>query len=218
MQLSLKSYIKINQTLVRVTMRHVIGLILLVVSTVANAGPITYNVNRTVGFVGGVFGTITTDGTVGSLENSNILDWSLLLDTGLQSILLTGANSGVFINPKQEDAVFASTEALWFDYSVLPSPAFPFLNPALLFQYEYIGSGKSEWCLTRDVWCSEVNLPIGWEGISIGAPGGYDRVLQVHALEPERFAIAVPISSTAWLLGLGLAALGWLRRRRLFYR
>ncbi|MEZ5502170.1 MAG: hypothetical protein R3E50_05765 [Halioglobus sp.] len=172
--------------------------------------------NRKVGIIGSVSGTITTDGTVGSLENSNILDWSLLLDTGPESILLTRSNSGVFINPKQEDAVFAATEALWFDYSVLPSAPFPFLYPALLFQYEKVGSGKSSWCLSRDVQCGGFTYPLGWEIISIGAPGGYDTVISGHALEPEIFATAVPISSTAWLLGPGLAGLGWLRRRRLF--
>jgi hypothetical protein len=217
MQLSLKAYMKIDQTLVRVTMRHLIGLILLVVSTLANAGPITYDVNRKVGG-GSVFGTITTDGTVGSLANSNILDWSLLLDTGFSNILLTEANSGVSINPNQPDAVFAATEALWFDFSVLPSLPFPFLYPALLFQYEYIGSGKSAWCLSRDEQCGGFTYPLGWETILIGAPGGYDKVITGHVLEPEIFATAAPISSTAWLLGLGLAGLGWLRRRRLFSR
>jgi hypothetical protein len=216
MHLSLKAYIK-NQTFVGVTMRHVIGVILLFASTLANAIPITYTVNRQVG-QGSVVGTITTDGTQGALETANILDWNLTLTASSSSILLTGAdNSFVFINPNTDPAVFAATEALWFDYSVPASstPTNPSLHSSMLFGSGAFGSGESTWCLSRDSSCGFTN-PVGWEQVSVGFPGvGYDQVYSAHALAPEIFGTAVPITSTAWLLGLGLAGLGWLKRRRL---
>ena len=61
----------------------------------AQAAPLTYNVNRTIG-AGTVIGTITTDGTFGSLTNANINAWSLTLDSSLWPLtLLTQANSFV---------------------------------------------------------------------------------------------------------------------------
>ena len=43
------------------------------------AAPITYNVNQTIG-VGGVVGTIQTDGTIGVLATGNFLAWDLTLN------------------------------------------------------------------------------------------------------------------------------------------
>src|SRR6267378_6044483 len=63
----------------------------------ATATDITYTVNQTVG-AGGVTGTITTDGTIGTLAAGNIIGWNLLLNSGSSTITLTGppsANSNV---------------------------------------------------------------------------------------------------------------------------
>ena len=47
-------------------------------STTASATPIVYSVSRTVG-AGSAVGTITTDGTLGALTATNIVDWTLTL-------------------------------------------------------------------------------------------------------------------------------------------
>ena len=86
------------------------------VSAWLSAIPITYDVDRQVG-AGYVFGTITTDGTQGAVETANIFEWNLLLTATTTSILLTETNSEVSINLNADPAVFAATEALWFDYT-----------------------------------------------------------------------------------------------------
>ena len=55
---------------------------------------ITYNVNLTFGSAGSMVGTITTDGTLGVLNTSNIVSWNLTLaDIATNSTLLTPGNS-----------------------------------------------------------------------------------------------------------------------------
>jgi hypothetical protein len=65
------------------------------VVTYAPAGNnITYNVNLTFGSAGSMVGTITTDGTIGVLNTSNIVSWNLTLaDSATNSTLLTPSNS-----------------------------------------------------------------------------------------------------------------------------
>jgi hypothetical protein len=62
---------------------------------VCDAGPITYNVNRTVG-LGSITGFIQTDGTTSvPLAAANIVDWKLTETDGSgNTITLTGPNSG----------------------------------------------------------------------------------------------------------------------------
>lgn len=48
----------------------------------ANAADITYHVNQAVG-AGGVTGFIETDGTIGVLDLSDILDWNLVSTDGM---------------------------------------------------------------------------------------------------------------------------------------
>jgi Collagen triple helix repeat (20 copies) len=58
------------------------------------ANNITYNVNLTFGSAGSMVGTITTDGTLGVLNTSNIVSWNLTLaDSATNSTLLTPSNS-----------------------------------------------------------------------------------------------------------------------------
>lgn len=59
----------------------------------ANAANVTYAVTLPVN-TGSVTGFIVTDGTIGSLASSNILDWTLTLTGGGQSYILQGPLSG----------------------------------------------------------------------------------------------------------------------------
>src|ERR1035437_266606 len=58
------------------------------------ASGITYTVDEAVG-IGSVIGTITTDGTIGTLATTNVLDWNLLLNDGLGTATLNIGNSGL---------------------------------------------------------------------------------------------------------------------------
>src|SRR5262245_13073487 len=49
-------------------------------SLTAEAGPITYSINRSIGTFGSVVGTLTTDGTIGVVKAANILEWDLFLN------------------------------------------------------------------------------------------------------------------------------------------
>ena len=51
------------------------SLLVLGCSLSAFAAPITYNVNHTIG-TGSIVGSIETDGTLGVLSTTNILDWT----------------------------------------------------------------------------------------------------------------------------------------------
>ena len=65
-----------------------------VVTFAPAANNITYNVNLTFGSAGSMVGTITTDGTLGVLNTSNIVSWNLTLaDSPTNSTLLTPGNS-----------------------------------------------------------------------------------------------------------------------------
>lgn len=96
-------------------------------STVAQAN-VVYAINQssTTPEVGGelsplsdtVLGTITTDGTIGVLQTSNILSWDLHLNDNIRPALsshLTPANSGIWFDIG--DALSASATGLSFDFS-----------------------------------------------------------------------------------------------------
>lgn len=61
--------------------RLAVLLLVLAAASLCNAANITYSVNLTIG-AGGATGDIVTDGTIGSLTGSDILDWNLLVNDG----------------------------------------------------------------------------------------------------------------------------------------
>ena len=91
----------------------------------ASAAPIIYTVNQVIG-AGGVTGTITTDGTVGTLAAVNITAWNLLLtgNSGATFNLVNGS-SGVEVgnisdpfNPNAGNAdLTADATNIYFNYS-----------------------------------------------------------------------------------------------------
>ena len=100
------------------------------VSTLLSAGTaladITYLVDQTIGN-GGVTGTITTDGTIGTLDISQFVAWDLTITgtggSGLESYNLTNANS-VVLNYGTEgeygpysDDVTATAQHIYFNFS-----------------------------------------------------------------------------------------------------
>jgi hypothetical protein len=97
------------------------------ISTVAQAS-IVYTINQTstTPEVGGelsplsdtILGTITTDGTIGVLQSSNILSWNLQLNDNFRpafDVTLTPANSGIWFDTG--NGLTASATGLSFDFS-----------------------------------------------------------------------------------------------------
>ena len=68
-------------------------LLALGAASVCNAD-IEYNTSQTIG-AGGVTGFIETDGTIGTLNTGNILDWDLLVNTGVSTFDLVGPLSAL---------------------------------------------------------------------------------------------------------------------------
>jgi hypothetical protein len=111
-----------------------IGLALAALSapTALRAADITYTVYESVG-AGMVTGSITTDGTVGTLATSDIVDWNLVLNDGTHPTFdLLGPLSG----NNSQDLVFgadltASLTQLLFNFSATDHGTFDIENPGL---------------------------------------------------------------------------------------
>lgn len=107
----------------------------LVVATAASAAPVTYNVNLSIGD-GTAVGTITTDGTIGSVGSGNIVSYSILLSPvpGSQ-FLLTDINSDIGNNAN----LLSTASDLSFNFDV---------TSFWLMQSPTIGSGVNFLCFT----------------------------------------------------------------------
>ena len=170
----------------------------------ANAGPITYDVNRTMG-AGSVTGTILTDGTLGILGAGNITDWNLLLNDGLNTFDLTGPlsgnNSAVVITGN--DVTATATQLLFsFDANI----------SALLFQ-QGLFSGNHYYCV-NSTWFACI---AGGETVApLSILINYIYVPQegVQVIGTVSDVIPAPEPATLALLGLGLAGLGFSRRKQ----
>jgi hypothetical protein len=119
--------------------RILVAALALASATSALAGPI-YDVNRTIG-AGTVVGTIETDGTLGVLDEVNILDWNLTLDDGTGPFTLLGPLSGPNSALGIAGSSFTATATdLLFDFSNAAGDWVLFQNPSL-------GSGINFWCM-----------------------------------------------------------------------
>jgi len=178
-------------------------VLVLFASVLGYANTITYSVNRTVG-TGSVTGFIETDGTLGVLGPSNIVDWSLALYAPTSSPTtfdlygpLSGNNSGVYMAGSDTTA---STTQLLFNFSGSD-------NGYLLFQsgphdgyHYYCDATFSGICLQ-----GETDAPQYFTSGQTTTPSG-NVVIGTASAVPEPASLA--------LLGSGiLAAAGAVRRR-----
>jgi hypothetical protein len=161
---------------------------------------IVYNVNQPIGS-GGATGFIITDGTIGTLTLSNIVDWNLTLNDGMNVADLIPSNSSVFFGNHDNGVgnvdVTATSVDLMFNYS---APDGGFLS---------FGGASGELCYTSWSNC--------WGPTAVGvySVGGDGRSVYVGESQNQVIATAVPEPSSFLLLsGLGIAMTGMQRKRR----
>ena len=165
----------------------------------ANAAPIIYDVSRIIGS-GSVMGTITTDGTLGALNNGDITAWDLDLFDGADTFNLNSADAdnGLFISP---DGLFATVSGISFDFfSTFDAVNFLFNDPSVL-SYEWLLFNELE-SLTH----TALNVP---QHVQQAARTGVQQIATAQATgltEPGTLGLA--------LIGLAGLVLGRKRKQR----
>lgn len=170
--------------------------------TAGVADAATYIASRTVGN-GSADISITTDGTIGVLAASNILDWNIVLTQGADTFTLkgpaSGANSALALDG---EGLSATATDLLFDFSQ---------RGFLLIQAPKLGSSVTFWCLQR-TGC--VNSGAG-EAVLASTKLGtstYQAYSGVQTIASLSSAVPEPATWTMMILGFGLV--GTMTRRR----
>jgi hypothetical protein len=180
---------------------HAFAIFIATLPLAAQASPITYDVNQTIGS-GSVTGSITTDGTIGALTAADVIGWNLHLNDGTQTgDLVSGAN-GAFV-VVEGSALAASLTALTYNYNFASGTDFYFGDTNSPFD--------GELCYTSYSNC--------WGPTGVGLYNVHEDGLSVFISQTGTQTIAsvsaVPEPATLVLFGAGLAGLAAFRRRRL---
>jgi len=204
-------------------------LCLALAGATTQASNITYTVNETItGPVNGVagnpiqtdsvVGTVTTDGTIGVLQTSDILSWNLdLIDvTNPQySDLLTTSNSSFSASG---NALSATDAGLYFNFNGSGIAAFQDNNPGPSSGYHY-------WCLNATSYACALGNTIAPDNVySWNLGNGDDLVIAASGTQgqvgnsPLDQGGETPEPSSLLLLGSGLVGLVCLVRRKIALR
>lgn len=177
-----------------------LGVAALALSDAASAGPITYDVDQTIG-AGTVTGSITTDGQIGILTTTDILSWVLTLTDPS----LAGGSPDTISSASAVQSVVGGSDLVASATQVTFN--FDATGGGVIFQ----GSDENGWCFTNFP-ASCIGGPQA-EALAFTTTGvGYERVTetgtQVIATVP------VPEPTPLGLMALGMAAVGLARRKR----
>ena len=202
-------------------MKHVIygsvmtTLLLMGVSGLASAGPITYDLASYADYQNGytLSGTITTDGTIGVISSTDVLAWNITMTNGTFTAEATSTASDALLimqgpvtaTPTQillpPDGPFPAVENI-IDMQDGPLSAEP---TGLLWSRTNNTPGNADYYLGRvasspqSLWDNQVSSP---PGLSLGGPTWV-------------IANAVPEPSTLTLVGIATLCMAGVRRRAL---
>jgi hypothetical protein len=189
-----------------VMMRGFVGIIALAIaiilaSTVARADTITYNVNQAIGSASAT-GTITTDGTIGTLTSANIVGWNLILNDGTNITDLVSSNSSVSFNTHDTSGtgnvdLTATSLNLMFNFSGSDGGSLG------------IQGASGQLCYTAWSNC------FGPTGVGLWNIGGDGQRPVIDETGNQVIATAVPEPNSLLLLGTGFLSLAGAVRRRI---
>ena len=160
-----------------------------------------YNLDLASGDASAV-GTITTDSTIGTLGNANILDWQIVLTTGPQTFSLNGhSNSEYFV---EGSGLTATATGLFFNFGAADQSALIFENPVVGSGINVLCFNDTQGACSLDPSLVAVRTTVA-RTFSIGS--GVQRIAAVAATP---LPAALPLFASA-IGGLGFA--GWRRKR-----
>ncbi len=125
-----------------------------------------YNVNRSIGTDGTVVGTITTDGTIGSISLANIVAWDLTINDGVNTHNLVGPDDFNSIDFGFASAVTVSANSMFFNFNVDAAAFAPFQS----------GSNWNLWCLSTTGACG-YSATDNVETVQVSDINNYDEIV-----------------------------------------
>ena len=175
----------------------------------AHAKALTYTVNHSIQ-TGTLAGTITTDGTLGTLVDANVTTWNLTITSGAFVSNLTSLNSDFDVG---QSPFSATSSGLFFDFSAQGYAYFAARNgqqglACMLGSNHascgHLSSGPGSFSL-------QPNYPYGGTGAVFQTYLGNVQIASAEELSAVPLPGALPLFASA--LGLG-GFFGWKRKRK----
>jgi len=168
---------------------------------VSRASDITYNIDQTIGTAHAV-GTVTTDGTIGTLAGGNIVGFSLTVsDSSTSDMISSPTSDAVLIG----NDLTATSTGLFFNFGDSASAGFGLTDPVQQNGICFVT--QTGLCISNGV------------SIRIGVDGTYytsSTISDVEQIASVSTPTATPEPSSIALLGTAvLSSFGLIRKRRL---